>query len=85
MAEVVGRKVVQQQQSKVSADLLSYYRNLQSENSSKWMKDTRYKSAQLMHVQVHNSDLPRIRLCLLLFVVSPTVGLFHFKILFYYL
>lgn len=36
----------------VSADLLNYYRNLKSENSSKWLRDTRYKSAQLMHVQV---------------------------------
>lgn len=41
----------------VSADVLSYYRNLQSGHSSKWLRDTRYKSAQLMHVQV------RIAIC----------------------
>jgi len=37
-----------------SADLLNYYRNMKSENNSKWLRDTRYKSAQLMHVQNRN-------------------------------
>lgn len=40
----------------MSADLLNYYRNMKSENNSKWLRDTRYKSAQLMHVQVQKMN-----------------------------
>lgn len=40
--------------SQISQELLSYYKDLQAENNSKWMKDTIYKSAQLMHIQVNS-------------------------------
>lgn len=58
--------------SQISQELLNYYKDLQEENSNKWMKDTIYKSAQLMHIQVccaldfSGTFVPVLSLCLIM-------------------